>query len=158
MLLTKVARLTESVAGSVTDGVTATVATHLPGTLARPVNAAVSTLTWLPRHAAGGSTRSSRREEPTASESSPGPAATSATTHTPSEAAPSEAAPSDDATAPEPQVVLTLDRPAEDVEPPIDVVGEALRAESPAPVPPLEDEGHVEVQDEVVYSTSSDQS
>lgn len=52
-----------------------------------------------------------------------------------------------------PHVVLTLDAPAEDVEPPEDVVGETLAAERPVPPQPQ----HVESQAEVVYSSSSDE-
>ena len=52
----------------------------------------------------------------------------------------------------EPEVVLSIDAPPAEVEPPVDVVGEAL-AEEPPPAPGPE---HVEEQVEVVYSTSSD--
>ncbi len=51
-----------------------------------------------------------------------------------------------------PNVVLSLDAPPEQVEPPEDVVGEALAAEHP--VPPQPD--HVEDETEIVYSSSSE--
>lgn len=51
----------------------------------------------------------------------------------------------------EPEVVLAVDAPPVEVEPPIDVVGEAL-AEEPPPAPGPE---HVEEQVEVVYSSTS---
>lgn len=51
-----------------------------------------------------------------------------------------------------PKVVLTIDTPPEDIEPPVDVVGEALQAEQQQVEPPAE----VGDDDPVVYSTSSD--
>ena len=58
----------------------------------------------------------------------------------------------------EPEVVLSVDAPPADIEPPVDVVGEALAAEkeqeAQRPREPQPD--HVEEQVEVVYSTSSD--
>ena len=51
----------------------------------------------------------------------------------------------------EPEVVLSVDAPPAEVEPPVDVVGEAL-AEEPPPAPGPE---HIEEQAEVVYSSSS---
>ena len=51
-----------------------------------------------------------------------------------------------------PQVVLTIDTPPEEIEPPIDVVGEAIAAEQQQVEPPAE----VDDETPVVYSTSSD--
>ncbi|GAA1925558.1 hypothetical protein [Nocardioides marmoribigeumensis] len=130
-----------------TDTVTASVTAHLPGPLAGPVHLAVSTLTWVPRqvveHLHGDRDQAAADERPTAQP-----------TH--DQAAPDLA---EEPQAHEPEVVLTLDRPAREVEPPVDVVGEALRADASAaePLAPLEDEGHVEVEERVVYSTSSDE-
>ena len=125
-----------------TDSVTASVTSHLPGPLAGPVHLAAATLTWVPRKLVAGVE---------AHGDSPAPEA-------PKPTAPAEReAPQAQAQA-EPEVVLTLDRPAEQVEPPIDVVGEALRAEraeQARPAPPRADEDHVEVEEQVVYSTSS---
>ena len=149
MLLSKAIHLTDTVTESVTA--------HLPGPVAMPVHLAVSALTWAPRRVVGGVEHlvgqrgPAERTGPTAV---PNPARTAATR-------PTDQGESPEATEPhEPEVVLTLDRPAAQVEPPIDVVGDALRAEQAAPTPQasdLDDEGHVEVEEEVVYSTSSDQ-
>ena len=148
MLLSKALHLTDAVTESVTA--------HLPGPLAGPVHLAVSTLTWVPRQVVehvhpgagqqGGAPTREQADEQASGGATPEPTATESREPEPRE----------------PEVVLTLDRPAEELEPPIDVVGEALRAEAepdPAayePPSPLEDEGHVEVQEEVVYSSSSD--
>jgi hypothetical protein len=51
-----------------------------------------------------------------------------------------------------PEVVLSIDSPPEQVEPPIDVVGEALANEKPQPPQPE----HVEEEVEVVYSSTSE--
>jgi hypothetical protein len=51
-----------------------------------------------------------------------------------------------------PEVVLTIDTPPEEIEPPVDVVGEALQAEQQQVEPPAE----VDDEHPVVYSTSSD--
>jgi hypothetical protein len=142
MLLSKALHLTDTV----TDSVTA----RLPRPLAGPVHVAVSTLTWVPRQVV----EHVRAPQQTAAEPDPTPTATD---RTPT-ADPAPAATDQEPDAHEPEVVLTLDRPAEEVEPPIDVVGEALRAETPEQPAPLEDEGHVELQEAVVYSTASDDS
>ena len=134
-----------------TDTVTAAVTSHLPRPLAGPVQLAVSTVTWVPRqvvsHVHGGATRSDDQGDQ-------GDQDRQEAAVTPEQAPPT--ATGQEPEAHEPEVVLTLDRPAEELEPPIDVVGEALRAETPDQPSPLEDEGHVEVAEEVVYSTSSD--
>ena len=51
-----------------------------------------------------------------------------------------------------PEVVLTIDTPPEEIEPPVDVVGETLQAEQQQVEPPAE----VDDEHPVVYSTSSD--
>ena len=51
-----------------------------------------------------------------------------------------------------PEVVLSIDTPPEVIEPPIDVVGEALKAEQQEVEPPAE----IVEDNPVVYSTSSD--
>ena len=134
MLLSKAIRIT--------DTVEATVTSHLPGALATPVHLAVAAVTWAPRHLVG-------QARPTASEpTAPGPEAA----RTPKQAP----QPAPEETTPEPEVVLTLDRPAEEIEPPIDVVGEALRHEAAEQPPAHADEEHVEVEEAVVFSTSSE--
>ena len=132
MLLSKALRITDSVEASVTS--------HLPGPLAMPVHLAVAAVTWVPRQVLG-------REHEVAEPSEP---ATASTPTTPAATKQADEAPS------EPEVVLTLDRPAEELEPPIDVVGEALRAEASTAPPAHADEEHVEVEETVVFSTSTD--
>ncbi len=51
-----------------------------------------------------------------------------------------------------PEVVLAVDTPPEEIEPPVDVVGETLQAEQQQVEPPAE----VDEEHPVVYSTSSD--
>ena len=127
MLLSKALRITDSVEASVTS--------RLPGPLAAPVHLAVAAATWVPRHVAGGPDEVVEVSAP------------------PTKSAGQSAS---EAGAPEPEVVLTLDHPAEEIEPPIDVVGEALRKEAAEEPPAHADEDHVEVEEEVVFSTSSD--
>ena len=129
MLLSKALRITDSVEASVTS--------RLPGLLATPVHVAVAAATWVPRHVVGETHGAVEVSTPPTK-----PAGRSA----------------DQAVAPEPEVVLTLDRPAEELEPPIDVVGEALRKEAAAEPAAHADEDHVEVEEEVVFSTSTDES
>lgn len=142
MLLSKAIHLT--------DSVTESVATHLPAPLATPLQIAVAAVTWVPRHLVHDGKRVEEAVTPT-----PEP--------TDREETGAPTAPDESATAEtEPAVVLNLDRPAEHVEPPIDVVGEALRAEAAESTSadtsgPLDDtDEHVEVEEEVVYSTSTD--
>ena len=146
MLLTKALDLT--------DTVTASVTAHLPGPLATPVNLAVSTLTWVPRRVVGGVEHLTGHGDSSKAESARPESAAGAASEAPEA---TKDAVAETAEPREPEVVLTLDRPAEELPPPIDVVGEALRAEASEQQPAaLEDEGHVEVIEEVVYSTSSD--
>lgn len=59
----------------------------------------------------------------------------------------------------EPEVVLSIDAPPEEIEPPVDVVGEALAAEQEqaAERPDEPQPVHVPEETEVVYSTASDE-
>ena len=135
MLLSKALRIT--------DSVTESVVSHLPGPLASPVTLAVAAATWAPRQVVGLHSGGQAEERPD---------------HARPEERPSSAPASGSAgpAAAEPEVVLSLDRPAEHLEPPVDVVGEALQAEA-AEVPPAHaDADHVEVEEAVVFSTSSD--
>ena len=135
-----------------TDTVTASVTAHLPGPLATPVTLAVATVTWVPRRLVG-AVHEVAQDATDAARAAEG----SGAAHTSEPAPAEEPAPAGQPTeSTEPAVVLTLDRPAEHLEPPVDVVGEALAAEA-AEQPPLhEDEDHVEVEEQVVYSSSSD--
>ena len=140
MLLSKALRIT--------DSVTESVVSHLPGPLATPVTLAVSAATWVPRQVVGlhGDDHGDHEAAERQGQARPAESAPS----TPPSRSPGPA-------APEPEVVLSLDRPAEDLEPPIDVVGEALAAEA-AEVPPAHaDAEHVEVDEAVVFSTSTDE-
>jgi hypothetical protein len=138
MLLSKALDLTDTVTGTVTS--------HLPGPLATPVQLAVSTLTWVPRRVLGGAEQVADH----------GRAAAGKAAENVADQVDEVADQVDEVADTEPEVVLTLDRPAEELPPPIDVVGDALRAEA-AEVPPAhQDEEHVEVAQEVVYSSGPD--
>ena len=128
-----------------TDHLTGTVTSHLPSRLATPVQLAASTLTWVPRRVLGGAEHVADQGKAAARRAAEKAADTVDEAAQPAEPAETE-----------PEVVLTLDRPAEELPPPIDVVGEALKAEA-AEVPPAHaDEEHVEVAEEVVYSSGPD--
>ncbi len=151
MLLSKAIHLTDSVTESVTA--------RLPAPLATPVHVAVSALTWAPRRVVDGVEHVTGHHGPAAGT---GEQATGTTQDPASSTAPDRADEADRGEPHEPEVVLTLDRPADEVDPPVDVVGEALRTEQGeqagrAPQSSdLDEEGHVEVEEEVVYSTSTD--
>ncbi len=160
MLLSKALDLTDTVTDSVTS--------HLPAPLAGPLHLAVSTITWVPRRVVGGVEHlvdHGRSTTPRDGSTDSGPAGdtgsetagdTGSKTAGSDGAAPQgqDAAPQDE--APAPDVVLTLDRPAEEVEPPVDVVGEALSAEAAEQPPAHQDDEHVELAEDVVFTTSTD--
>lgn len=119
---------------------------HLTGTALSTAHLVVKLPLWGARQVLG-----HLRGAPDAGEgrASAGPVA-EATPQTPQRPPATTSAPQTEA-AHEPEVVLAVDAPPAEVEPPVDVVGEAL-AEEPPPAPGPE---HVEEQVEVVYSSSS---
>lgn len=91
--------------------------------------------------------------DPAARAAKPGKAS-SKSAATPGKAAPAQGA---SATPGEPEVVLAVDAPPAEFEPPVDVVGEALAAENAekAQRPPKPQPVHVNEDTEVVYSTTT---